>query len=88
MAGLPVGLNGPNVIVVETSSLKTREEERKDFEGKKKNNNKNKKKSKKELLLEPGLATPPMQSCENNLAAYPYLAPQIPEQVHTLIYLT
>ena len=42
MAGLPAGLNGPNVIVVDASTLKTREEERKELEGKKK---KNKKKS-------------------------------------------
>ena len=28
--GLPPGLNGPNVIVVDTSSLKTREEEEKE----------------------------------------------------------
>ena len=27
--GMPAGLNGPNVIVVDTSSLKTREEEEK-----------------------------------------------------------
>ena len=29
MEGMPAGLNGPNVIVVDTSSLKTREEEEK-----------------------------------------------------------
>ncbi len=45
MSGLPAGLSGPNVIVVDTSSLKTREEERKEAEAKKK---KNKKKNKKE----------------------------------------
>ena len=45
MSGLPAGLSGPNVIVVDTSSLKTREEERKEAEAKKK---KNKKKNKKD----------------------------------------
>lgn len=45
MTGMPAGLTGPNVIVVDTSSLKTREEERKEAEAKKK---KNKKKNKKE----------------------------------------
>ena len=30
MEGLPPGLNGPNVIVVDTSSLKTKEEEEKE----------------------------------------------------------
>ena len=45
ISGLPAGLSGPNVIVVDTSSLKTREEERKEAEVKKK---KIKKKAKKE----------------------------------------
>jgi hypothetical protein len=40
--GMPAGLNGPNVIVVDTSSLKTREEEEKEKKGKKKKKNKNK----------------------------------------------
>merc|ERR1712156_1280108 len=40
--GMPPGLNGPNVIVVDTSSLKTREEEEKEKKGKKKKKNKNK----------------------------------------------
>merc|ERR550517_357327 len=40
--GMPPGLNGPNVIVVDTSSLKTREEEEKEKRGKKKKKNKNK----------------------------------------------
>merc|ERR1712156_715236 len=40
--GMPPGLNGPNVIVVDTSSLKTREEEEKEKGKKKKKKNKNK----------------------------------------------
>merc|ERR1712223_2133513 len=44
--GLPPGLNGPNVIVVDTSSLKTREEEEKEEKEKDKKTKKNKKKTK------------------------------------------
>ena len=40
MEGLPPGLNGPNVIVVDTSSLKTKEEEEKEKEEKVQSTNK------------------------------------------------
>jgi hypothetical protein len=49
MAGLPAGLNGPNVIVVDASTLKTREEERKELEGIKKKKNKKAKKKDEEV---------------------------------------
>jgi len=53
MAGLPAGLNGPNVIVVDASTLKTREEERKELEGIKKKKNKKAKKKEEEVNLFP-----------------------------------
>ena len=40
MEGMPAGLSGPNVIVVDTNSLKTREEEEKEKKGVKKKKNK------------------------------------------------
>ncbi len=74
VAGMPMGMNGPNVIVVETSTLKTREEERKELEGKKKN-----KKKKSTKLVDQPASSPPVQQPLSNLSAFPYLAPQIPE---------
>ena len=76
VAGMPMGMNGPNVIVVETSTLKTREEERKELEGKKKNK---KKKSTKSVDSPAAALSSPVQQPMSNLGAFPYLEPQIPE---------
>ena len=51
MEGMPAGLSGPNVIVVDTNSLKTREEEEKEKKGvKKKKNKKGKSENSQESL--------------------------------------
>ncbi len=47
MEGMPAGLNGPNVIVVDTSSLKTKEEEAKEKAAAEASSNKGKKNRKK-----------------------------------------
>jgi len=89
MEGLPPGLNGPNVIVVDTSSLKTKEEEEREEKEKKGKKKKNKNKNKNEQQSEPIAKSATISSMPsylmpgNNPAAAappppPTMAPSIP----------
>jgi len=85
---LPPGLNGPNVIVVDTSSLKTKEEEEREEKEKKGKKKKNKNKNKNEQQSEPIAKSATISSMPsylmpgNNPAAAapppPTMAPSIP----------
>uniref|UniRef100_A0A0K2UT98 FAM193 C-terminal domain-containing protein n=1 Tax=Lepeophtheirus salmonis TaxID=72036 RepID=A0A0K2UT98_LEPSM len=88
MAGMPPSLNGPNVIVVDTSTLTTREEEEAEKNNKKSSKKKNKKSSannSNNLSSSPSVVIPPMQQPQtlvnNNFPGF--LQPEMPPPTTT-----
>ena len=83
MEGMPSGLSGPNVIVVDTANLKTREEEEKEKKGaKKKKKNKNKSDNSQDTLAKSASigVMPSFMAPQQQPTSTPQLQPDVPSQ--------